>query len=205
MPELGSRYRSLLVLAAVALLAVSAYLIAHRPLLRELGELRGELDRQERLLERNRETARQVPLLEAEVAELKEASTALEQDLPVTRRSAELLQYLDESQRQAGVRVMALEFGDGEPVQNYVRYPVRFLVEGPFPGQTSFLGLVEKLPRLALVERVRLVPVEVPGRVEASYTLYVYVDERRPPTPADLEDLIFRRPPGRVNPFLTAP
>lgn len=205
MPKLSPRHRTLLIMAGVALLAVLGYVFVHLPLTRELVALTQELERQERLLERNRETARQVPLLEAELAELRASSDILEQEIPVTRRSAELLQYLDQSQRQAGVRVQELVFGDGEAVQSYKRYPVNFIVEGPFPGQASFLALVERLPRLALVERVRLVPAEGPGRVTASYTLYVYVDERRQPTAVDLEDLRFGRPPGRANPFLPAP
>lgn len=207
MPRLSPRHRSMLIMVVLALLAVLGYVFVHQPLTLELAALTAELARQELMLERNRETAREVPRLEAELAELRAISDALEREIPVTRRSAELLQYLDQSQGQAGVRVMELVFGAGEAVQSYMRYPVSFKVQGAYPGQTSFLALVEKLPRLALVERVRLVPVQppVPGRVEASYTLYVYVDERRSPTVADLEDLNFGRPPGRTNPFLPAP
>jgi Tfp pilus assembly protein PilO len=97
---------------------------------------------------------------------------------------------------------MALEFGAGEPVQQYVRYPVDFVVEGSFPAQTQFLSLVERVPRLALVERLKVEPMATAGQVTATYTLYLYVDERRPATAADLEDLVFRRQPGRPNPFL---
>jgi len=204
LPRLDSRSRAMLVGFAILALGVGYYLLAHEPAVRRLGELRQELHYEEGRLARDREAVREISQLEAAVAEIGALAAELERQIPVAPRVAELLQYLDRAQRQAGVRVMELDFAPGEPVEQYVRYPIHFQVEGAFPGQARFLESVEGQERLVLVGGLRVESLEEPppGRVVAHYVVYLFVDERTAPTVEDLEDLVFARRPGRVNPFL---
>ncbi|HSW10880.1 MAG TPA: type 4a pilus biogenesis protein PilO [Bacillota bacterium] len=204
MPRLDSRSRAILIGLAIVALAVGYYLLAYEPAVRRLGGLQQELQQEEDRLARDRAVVEEIPQLEAAVAEIQALAAELEAQIPVAPRVAELLQYLDRAQRQAGVRVMELDFAPGEPVEQYVRYPIHFRVEGPFPGQARFLELVEELERLVLVGGLRVEALEEPppGRVVAHYVVYLFVDERTAPTVEDLEDLVFARRPGRVNPFL---
>jgi Tfp pilus assembly protein PilO len=192
-----------LVGVAIVSLAVAYYLFAYEPAVRRLGELRHQLQQEEDRLARDRDAVREIPKLETAVAAIEAVAGELQAQIPVAPRVAELLQYLDRSQRQAGVRVIMLDFAPGEPVEGFVRHPITFQVEGAFPGQARFLELVEEQARLILVDGLRVEAVgETPGQVQAHYVVYLFVDERRAPTAEDLEDLAFGRRPGRVNPFL---
>ena len=205
LPRLSARIRTVLTGVVIVSVFVAFYVLIHDPASRRLGELRQELMVQEERLAHARGATEEVSRLEAEVVELRAVSAEVEEQIPVAPRIGELLQYVDRAQRLAGVRIVVLELGSGEPAEQYVRYPIHFQVEGGFPGQAQFLSLVEEMARLAFVGGLRMEAIDErvqPGQVRAHYVLYVFVDERREPTAADLEDLVFGRRPGRVNPFL---
>jgi len=203
LPRLDRRSRVLLAAVAIVAMAAGYYFLAYEPAVRRLGELRYQLQQQEESLARHKQAVEEIPRLEVAVAEVQLVAAALEQQIPVAPRVAELLQYLDRAQLQAGVRVTVLDFAPGEPVEQYVRYPIHFQVEGAFPGQARFLEQVEGQARLVLADGLRVEAMEEPpGHVRAHYVLYLFVDRRRAPTVEELEDLVFGRRPGRVNPFL---
>lgn len=115
-----------------------------------------------------------------------------------------LLEYLENAAKAEGLRITKLNYGPMEVADPYHRIPVELTVTGPFPGHTNFALALQGMPWLFRFDGVTLKsPVQmdglaappgagpVPGKVEAVYKVWLYIDVPAPAPPP---------PPDQGNP-----
>ncbi len=173
-------YGQVLIFAGAALgIVIAAY-----ALWPNLGDMRAQITELEEIytdkqaeIRKGQAAEQRLPELEREIAAKKQQLTDLEQILPDSRETGDLLRYVKNLGDQSNLNLKSFAPGGLRPAEFYQEFPIEMQVEGRYHDLGIFLDRVSKYSRIINVDNLRIsASKKAQGRtIEASLTATTFV------------------------------
>lgn len=143
------------------------------------------VEKDRKILE-GRAIEQRLPEFEREIADLKRKLADVQQILPTSRETGDLLMWIKNLGDQSNLDLKSFAPGTLKPVEFYQEFPIEMQVVGRYHDLGMFLDRVSKYSRIINVDNLRMNNVNDPEKtIRASFTATTFVYDDR--TTADQE------------------
>ncbi len=141
-----------------------------------IEELESELAKKEREIQKGKMVEARLPELEKEIAALNLKLRDIQQILPTSRETGELLRWIKNLGDQSNLDLKSFSPGGERPAEFYNEFPIEMQVVGRYHDLGIFLDRVSKYSRIINVDNLRIGSVTDPGKtIQASLTATTFV------------------------------
>ena len=174
-------FRELLLLAVLLALPLSSYFLVFRPVNREIGQAKAEIEHMRlRLTKVQESTARNLDL-KRENEESARQIQAIEARLPSSKEVDQVVRQVSDLAVESGLESPAIESDKPVGAAVYMEQPLKMKISGDFNGFHDFLRKLEALPRITRIVEMKLIRAnEVNGHMKAEFTLSIYFQPEAP-------------------------
>lgn len=145
-------------LTAAAVVAVAASLILFLPQRRKLDDLRTRIASQNTLMRSNAERAKILPDVVRRVEEMKAVYRELDRRIPQGKELSGFLQEISQLLQDDKLSSQLMQPGNPSREELFHTYPIILRFEGSYLSVTAFLDRIQKMRRLARVQKLRITP-----------------------------------------------
>jgi type IV pilus assembly protein PilO len=168
----------ILVMVALAALIVGAvYYFSLADKQERIDQLRAEYTEMERKIIEGRAIEQKLPEFEREIASLERKLGDMQQILPSTPETGDLLRWIKNLTDQTNLDLKSFVPGAMQPGEFYKRFPIEMDVVGRYHDLGTFLDRVSKYSRIINVDNLRMNanPENVEKSIRAGFTATTFV------------------------------
>jgi type IV pilus assembly protein PilO len=167
--------RELMLLAVLLALPLSSYWLVFRPVNREIGQAKAEIDHMRQRLTKVQESTARNQDLKRENEESRRQIDAIEARLPSSKEVDMVVRQVSDLAVESGLESPAIESDKPVTAAVYMEQPLKMKIAGDFSGYHEFLRKLEALPRITRILDMKLTrATEVNGNMKAEFTLSIY-------------------------------
>ncbi|MFN0011542.1 MAG: type 4a pilus biogenesis protein PilO [Phycisphaerales bacterium] len=178
--------KQLIVFAVIIAVPVVAYGLVFRPQNREIARAKAEIEMKEQLLAKLREATARYANLEKRNEEIKSSIDSIEARLPSGKEIDNVLREVALIAGRNGLKLPLFKKSDKSlPAGEAFEQPLEVEITGDFDGFYRFLLELERIPRITRLPDLKIVRMgDNDGTMKATFTLSIYYQGEKPPTPA---------------------
>jgi len=164
----------------------AAYFFVFEPRNQQIAEARQEVAQKQAKLNELEKATKSIDDLGAEIDELKQAISFVEQQLPAQREVDVILREVWELAAEHKLRPESVRPDKVVPQSHYTELPIKLVIVGDFDGFYEFLLALEDLPRITRLPQMKLQKLSGPdvedGAMKADLVLSIFFEGRRAQT-----------------------
>lgn len=153
---LERKKKVMIVIAAVIVPVAFFYLLSYKPGLEKNAAIEQQISTARADLLKAEKSAADLPRVEREVAETREAFELAAVVLPKTSEIPDLLRNISDLGRRAGLDFITFKPGAETARDFYAEIPVDISIRGPYHNMGVFLDQISKLDRIVLVNNIKM-------------------------------------------------
>ncbi len=168
----------------------AAYFFVFQPRNEQIAEARKEVAQKQAKLTELEKATKSIDDLGAEIDELKEAISFVEQQLPAQREVDVILREVWELAAKHKLRPESVRPDKIVPQSHYTELPIKLVIVGDFDGFYEFLLALEDLPRITRLPQMKLQKLQGKdvddGAMKADLVLSIFFEGRAAQTASAL-------------------
>ncbi|MDQ6955014.1 MAG: type 4a pilus biogenesis protein PilO [Mariprofundaceae bacterium] len=143
-------------LFALLALIIAYYFLVWEPLQENIANQQAQVDQEQRLLQKNKKLAQNLPKKRAEFAKLEKQLKIALNMLPKKSQIPDLLENVTWAGKDSGLEFSVFKPNGERPQQLYAEVPVDISVKGTFRQLLTFLKRVGEMPRIVAIKNLML-------------------------------------------------
>jgi type IV pilus assembly protein PilO len=150
---------------------------------KEIQRLRSDHAEMERKIVEGRAIEQKLPEFEREIASLERKLGDIQQILPSTPETGDLLRWIKNLADQSNLELKSFSPGEMQPVEFYKQFPIDMDVVGRYHDMGIFMDRISKYSRIINVDNLRMNSNAGGGEktIRASFTATTFVYDEKPP------------------------
>lgn len=151
-----SQKNKIIVFASVLIIFLGVfYFLFFQPNYDDIGKLTAQVSAANEELKKVRKAARDLPLYQKELEEVRSKFEATSVLLPKSQEIPNLLRNISDLGRNAGLDFLSFTPGQEIPKDFYAEIPIDIQIKGPYHNLGVFLDKVSKLERIVTVNNIK--------------------------------------------------